>query len=44
MKSFYGLLVLSLVTIGLAACSGDGDSSELPEVEGPALVMFYTDN
>ena len=28
----------------LAACATDDDVEEAPAVEGPALVMFYTDN
>jgi hypothetical protein len=35
---FLGLLVVSLLTV---ACSG---RAGLPAVEGPALIMFYTDN
>ncbi|MFW6063774.1 MAG: hypothetical protein ACOC9V_06315 [Chloroflexota bacterium] len=27
-----------------AACSPDDDFAETPAIEGPALIMFYTDN
>ncbi|MEN8197851.1 MAG: hypothetical protein ABFS30_15275 [Pseudomonadota bacterium] len=35
-----GLIVLALL---FAACSGDGPAETPIEVEGPALLMFYTD-
>ncbi len=37
-----GLLVLAITT----ACAGDTPMDEpvVPEVTGPALVLFYTDN
>ena len=38
------MLVLLLVATGLAACGSNDDSTGSPEVQGPALVMFYTDN
>lgn len=40
------LFLLFLILPLLAACAGgdnDGAASEL-EIEGPALIMFYTDN
>jgi hypothetical protein len=43
-KIWIGLLLLVLTAVGLAGC-GDGQPvEELPELAGPALVMFYTDN
>ena len=44
MKNWLVLLTLSFVATGLVACGGDTASTELPEVQGPALVLFYTDN
>jgi hypothetical protein len=39
------LLLLTLLLSLLAACtSGDDGEGSAPEIEGPALVMFYTDN
>jgi hypothetical protein len=43
--SLTGLLILSLILA--AACSGapeDEQPTATPAPEGPALVMFYTDN
>jgi hypothetical protein len=39
---FLGLLILALT----AACSGETsvDAPAVPEITGPALVLFYTDN
>lgn len=38
-------LVLLLLAAVVACTSGNADEpSNLPEVTGPALVMFYTDN
>lgn len=39
-----GLGAIFLVLLGLAACGGRDDSAEVPQVDGPALVMFYTEN
>jgi hypothetical protein len=36
-------LVLIFIML-LAACGGETADSSTPEIEGPALVMFYTDN
>lgn len=37
--------LLSLLMGLLMACGGEGSADEpAPEIEGPALVMFYTDN
>jgi hypothetical protein len=39
---FLSLLIVSLLAV---ACSGRaGPPDAAPAVEGPALVMFYTDN
>lgn len=40
------LFLLILLLPLLAACTSGDDNQEapLPEIEGPALVMFYTDN
>lgn len=37
-------LVLLLVLPVLAGCGGDSADVPTPEIEGPALIMFYTDN
>ena len=39
---FVGFLLL--FTLLLAACGGQTADVPAPEIEGPALVMFYTDN
>lgn len=36
----YGLIALFM----LAACVGETADKPTPDIEGPALVMFYTDN
>lgn len=38
----FGLLMFFILL--LAACGGQPADSPPPEIEGPALVMFYTDN
>lgn len=39
-----GLFLLAiLLGSGVAACARDGAEISRPEVDGPALVMFYTD-
>ena len=42
------LLICVVVTCNLAAalvaCGGSAADTTPPEVEGPALIMFYTDN
>mgnify|MGYP001814889875 CR=1 FL=1 len=43
MKNFAFLLILSLLAFLIVACTG-GESSTPVAVEGPALIMFYTDN
>lgn len=44
MKNWLMVLVFSFLAAGLVACGNDAASSGQPEVQGPALVMFYTDN
>lgn len=46
MKMGWHLLVLLLFVGGVvAACSGEkAKETEQPQLTGPALVMFYTDN
>ena len=38
MKLYFCLAALSVMIVGLAACSDDEPAAE------PALIMFYTDN
>lgn len=38
------LLLLFPLLLFVAACGADDDAAEAPAIEGPALVMFYTDN
>lgn len=40
-KLWLWLGVLIILIVGLAACS---DESAPPDLTGPALIMFYTDN
>ena len=37
------MLAVMLVTLWLVACAG-GDGDVLGTPQGPALIMFYTDN
>lgn len=42
---FLLITLLSLLSYAVTACGGTpSDEAAAPEVEGPALVMFYTDN
>lgn len=43
MKQVHILLALLILPLLLAACAG-GDKSVPDAPEGPALIMFYTDN
>jgi len=43
-KTWIGVLIVVLVVIGLASCSESQPLETPAELEGPALVMFYTDN
>ena len=38
----FGFLICFILL--LAACGGQTADTLQPEIEGPALVMFYTDN
>lgn len=39
-----GLFLLAILLVsGVAACASDEVEISEPEVEGPVLVMFYTD-
>jgi hypothetical protein len=42
LNKIYWLLLL-LIPL-LAACGGETAEIDTPSIEGPALVMFYTDN
>ena len=43
MKQLYRLLALLILSLLTAACVGaEGEGSQTPQ--GPALIMFYTDN
>ena len=39
------LTIVWLVTLAMvvAACGGDGTAAEPVQIEGPAMLMFYTD-
>lgn len=42
---FLLITLLSLLAYAATACGGTpSDEAAPPDVEGPALVMFYTDN
>jgi hypothetical protein len=43
-KAQIGIWMLVLTVIGLASCSDSQSIWAPPELAGPALVMFYTDN
>jgi len=43
-KQWLGITTLILLVLGTAACTGGNEAEESPILEGPALVMFYTDN
>ncbi len=38
------LILFFLLPLLLAACTVDAEPQDEPVVEGPALIMFYTDN
>ena len=43
MKAVWATILISLLaSLALAACASDRAAP--PQVEGPALVLFYTDN
>jgi hypothetical protein len=44
-KLWLWLGVLIILIVGLAACSDESAPAEgPPDLSGPALIMFYTDN
>ena len=43
MKLLYRLLALLILPLLIAACAGE-ESAETQKPQGPALIMFYTDN
>ncbi len=46
MKYWFGIVALLLLTFATTACSAGNEEVEesTPAIEGPALVMFYSDN
>jgi hypothetical protein len=38
------MAAIGMVTIGMVACSETDQAIPAPDVSGPALIMFYTDN
>jgi hypothetical protein len=38
------LAILMILVSGLASCSTEGPAEAPADPEGPALIMFYTDN
>ncbi len=44
MKLLLWLGVLSALIVGLAACSDQQPAATPAGLNGPALIMFYTDN
>ncbi len=44
MKLFWQLMSVAFVLVVAAACVGNADTAVSPQPEGPALIMFYTDN
>lgn len=44
MKRWLYLAGLIVALISLAACSAENQPAAPVDVEGPALIMFYTDN
>ncbi len=44
MKLWLRLVILSVFIVGLAACSDEQPAKAPPDLSGPALIMFYTDN
>ena len=44
MKLSFWLVTLSVLIVGLAACSDEQPAETPPDLSGPALIMFYTDN
>lgn len=44
MKVWLWLVIFSALTGVLAACSNEQPAGAPPDLAGPALIMFYTDN
>lgn len=44
MKSKFFLALILIPALLLAACGEETADSPTPTIEGPALLMFYTDN
>jgi hypothetical protein len=44
MKPWLWLVILSALMAGLAACNNEKPAGAPPDLSGPALIMFYTDN
>ena len=45
MKYWFGIVALLLLTFGTTACSaGNEEVEDTPTIEGPGLVVFFSDN
>ncbi|MCA9943595.1 MAG: hypothetical protein KC449_08955 [Anaerolineales bacterium] len=46
MKHFFWRTAVALLTVlfAFAACNSAEEEAILPEISGPAFVLFYTDN
>jgi len=46
MKYWLGIVSLLLLALGITACSAgdEGVEESTPAIEGPALVVFFSDN
>lgn len=44
MQSKFILAPILITALLLSACGGETAESPTPTIEGPALLMFYTDN
>jgi hypothetical protein len=38
------LLTILLLPLAFTACAAGGEADDAPQFDGPALIMFYTDN
>jgi hypothetical protein len=43
-RPWLGTTILVMLILSTVACAGNETEEAAPEIEGPALVMFYTDN
>ena len=43
MRIVLAIVGLSAVAVLIVACGGDGPAEDPVQVEGPAMIMFYTD-